>query len=393
MSMGPGFAQATIDSARDVKHRQLARAVLTVPPLPTPVSDFHGIQPLLGWALETISPDAWPVHWQAVGHGPLIDEYRCAWTRERLREWFRHRDLLQVLSTLTEAGLSPLLLKGAALAHRVYPHPTLRPRCDTDLLVTPEQRDTAIAALQSLGYQRTQREPRGERLSYQTTLYRRDEDGVCHAVDLHWRISNRQALAHTLVYGSLRSRAQALPTLPGALLPCRIHLLLHACLHRAGHLRERCQIAGQVLRAGNRLLWLYDIHLLVAALDAEDWRSLTEEAAALGLCRVLADGLGHTREHFDTPLPDGLLGALDAAGQESAAAYLRGSALSTLVTDFRTLDWRGRWQLGREMLFPPMARPGQETPGTLSLGWRYLRRLVRGGSRLLLAEGRARLLS
>lgn len=366
-------------------HQHLSSAWLDNP---LSFSEFHGIQPLLGWALDVTPPADWPAIWHQAPHRELSATLLQAWRRERTRELFRRRELHQLLPALQHGGLRPLLLKGSALAYQVYPHPALRPRCDTDLLVAPGEQQNAIDALQQLGYQRATREPWGERLCYQTSLYRQDEDSVTHAVDLHWRISNRQALADTLDYSRLAARSQSLAALPGARIPCPIHLLLHACLHRAAHLREQREIAGVLQNSGNRLLWLYDIHLLSTGLDADDWRRLLDEARARGLRALLADGLRHSQAWFATPVPKALLEILDAPPREPAAAYLRASPLAHLLADFRALDWRGRRQLAREMLLPPAESLGWDSPGSAFVAFLYLRRIARGVCRRLLPTAR-----
>ena len=60
----------------------------------------------------------------------------------------RERSLQQAISLLRQAGVEPVLVKGWAIA-RLYPEPGLRPYCDIDLCVLPEQYAAAKAALQS----------------------------------------------------------------------------------------------------------------------------------------------------------------------------------------------------------------------------------------------------
>jgi hypothetical protein len=55
---------------------------------------------------------------------------------------------------LHRAGVTTLVLKGAALAYTHYPAAYLRPRGDTDLLVKPTDRAMADYALGTLRYKR-----------------------------------------------------------------------------------------------------------------------------------------------------------------------------------------------------------------------------------------------
>jgi hypothetical protein len=87
-------------------------------------------------------------------------------TTEHLRHLY-HRDtaygvarrgvLRAVLGRFSEASVSVIVLKGAALAALVYPSPTLRPMGDVDLLVHPRDRDRVDAALAHLGPERCSR--------------------------------------------------------------------------------------------------------------------------------------------------------------------------------------------------------------------------------------------
>ena len=51
-------------------------------------------------------------------------------------ELLRKHELVRVLEALARAEVATLLLKGTALAYSLYPAPTLRPRADTDVLIS-----------------------------------------------------------------------------------------------------------------------------------------------------------------------------------------------------------------------------------------------------------------
>jgi len=64
----------------------------------------------------------------------------------------RAKTLAQVLEAFQTAGIDALLLKGAALAHLVYPQPGLRPMRDVDVLVSRSQAPQAQTLLAELGF-------------------------------------------------------------------------------------------------------------------------------------------------------------------------------------------------------------------------------------------------
>ncbi|RME73596.1 MAG: hypothetical protein D6784_11700, partial [Chloroflexi bacterium] len=63
------------------------------------------------------------------------------------------RQLTELLAAFSAAGIPVIVLKGALLAHLVYPDPALRPMNDIDLLFRPADLPTAARVLEDLGYQ------------------------------------------------------------------------------------------------------------------------------------------------------------------------------------------------------------------------------------------------
>lgn len=93
-------------------------------------------------------------------------------------------DLLHIGGLLEGYNVRYRVLKGAAFAHLDYPDPSLRSFADVDLLVRPEQYDTAVCALTKAGFVRKFREVRAG-------FDQRFGKGACltgkngHEVDLH----------------------------------------------------------------------------------------------------------------------------------------------------------------------------------------------------------------
>ncbi len=105
----------------------------------------------------------------------------------------------------------------------------------------------------------------------QFQLCRVDESGASHTLDIHWRIAVPKVFAERLTYDDLRRDAVAVPRLgPHALAPSLPLALVVSCLHRTAH-----------HGTSTRLLWLYDIHLLAAALSERDWDLVVERAAVI----------------------------------------------------------------------------------------------------------------
>ena len=58
----------------------------------------------------------------------------------------------QVQTALAEANIPAMWIKGSALAHTIYPKPSLRPMCDLDVLVPYDRREAAFEEVTQLGY-------------------------------------------------------------------------------------------------------------------------------------------------------------------------------------------------------------------------------------------------
>jgi hypothetical protein len=94
------------------------------------------------------------------------------------------RRLLRLIGAFYAAGVRAVVLKGTAVAHAVYPDPTMRPFGDLDLLVAASAWRTACEVLRAEGYRRDLPEPRpgfDERFGKAAT--HSDAEGV--QVDLH----------------------------------------------------------------------------------------------------------------------------------------------------------------------------------------------------------------
>ena len=64
----------------------------------------------------------------------------------------RAKVLAEILDAFQDAGIQTLVLKGAALAHLVYPHPGLRVMRDVDILVSKSEARRAQARLAEMGF-------------------------------------------------------------------------------------------------------------------------------------------------------------------------------------------------------------------------------------------------
>lgn len=266
--------------------------------------------------------------------------------RDASLELMRESEYRRLLETLGTAALQPVIIKGTALAYSLYRQPHWRSRCDLDLVFRNRAAAlSVIVLLREAGYRRPNAVD-GDWITQAITLVKRDSLGITHSLDLHWSPINQPALAATLGFAEIAEAAHKLPSLgPHARIPAPSHALLIACLHRIANIRT-----GRA----NRLIWLYDIHLLSETLDPDQWRWLEALARARGIAGLLLDGLLAARDRLGTRLPDETVETLqDAAASQWRTPARFASERAALLSDLRALPgWRAPSRLLREHLLP-----------------------------------------
>ena len=253
----------------------------------------------------------------------------------------------RVVSALEGGGVPALLMKGAPLAYSHYRQPWLRPRVDTDLLIEPECRPASIEVMRAEGYA-----PgtgfSGELVTHQHVWERVDRQGLCHIFDIHTLVANPHLFARVLQFRELASRAAPVPALgPAARGLGAADALLLAAVHCAAH-----------HYASNRLIWLYDIHLLVNGMDDGQLRQLDARATAQGVRAVTADAITAAAERFGVPVPPAALVESPSGRAEATASFLEPgrTKVDILREDLRALPgWCAKARLVLEYLFPPAA--------------------------------------
>jgi hypothetical protein len=221
------------------------------------VAAIHGVSPLLAETLR------WP------GPAPWLKFL----AEQRSRTAARFGRILELLNQLgsdaRRASIALVPLKGAALhALGVY-RPGARPMADVDVLVQPDQADSAAKLLAACGFLETHQ-------NWKHRVFARSSDAAPEAlgegahngikIELHCRIAEalpRRVVDVSAVIFSRRLQPGLNPY------PSRTALLLHLLLHAAGSMAMR-QL---------RLLQLHDIARLASQMSDEDWDDLFGDAA------------------------------------------------------------------------------------------------------------------
>jgi hypothetical protein len=159
-------------------------------------------------------------------------------------------------------------------------------------------------------------------------------------------------------------------------------------MHRIAHHNDIPRRIGKSrFYAADRLIWLYDIHLLAEGLSAPEWARFVDLAAEKGMREICLDGLRSSRERFATTLPETLMGQLQVSGDaELSALHLGHGLLRRRLSDLRSLrSWRQRLVILREWTVPPadymLRRYGVKSRWLLP--YLYTRRAVAGVRKML----------
>jgi hypothetical protein len=121
-----------------------------------------------------------------------------------------------------------------------------------------------------------------------------------------------------------------------------------------------------------RLIWVYDVHLLASRLSADDFDRFAELARVKGWAAIAAQQLERAHLRFGTCVPERVTTRLAEAADEPSASYLRAGRRwhHELTSNLRGLgSWQDRWRLLGEVVFPSpryMLESYGITPGPLA---------------------------
>ncbi len=337
---------------------------------------YHGVLPLLHYLISSgrVVARNWPQ-----GIFDVLREHALAHAMWELR----HRDLLiRSLDALGAEGIQPVLFKGTALAYSLYPEPALRSRGDTDLIIPAGSLAALANALGTLGYER-ETGVTGESISYEASFTHHDPVSGAHVLDVHWRINNSEILSRLFSHEELLGQSRNIPELGrhagGAGL---VHGLLIACMHRATHVHNPYYANGVAHYGGDRLIWLYDIHLLATAFTPLQWDEFVKMAVEKGLGGVCLDGFESANSRFHTAIPNDVLDTLVQAGKGKISIYCNASALQQNWMDFLAIEGGVRkLRFVAQTLFPAPEYMRSKYPQGGWLPWLYFKRATGGISK------------
>lgn len=304
---------------------------------------------------------------------------------ERLKKHFWHLsalelrksdELAKLLQECSKRRITPLLLKGGGLAFTCYPHPELRERCDTDLFISVDDIQSMIQVMWDLGYSISYPVYK----SHQFSCVKKNNGGVVNIFDVHWRISNYSRFAGMLSFDEALHQAVSIPSLPGnALTLGKPDALLLSCVH----------LLANPAHHDSRLIWIYDIHLLVTSMQSDELNWFAHQAVARQVQDVCHTALAKSIQLFNTKVPVKVMEFLSAPLPASSyRRKLKQSNMGLVLDDLIILPGlRQKLAFAGELFFPPkeyLFKLYGRSSG-IGLPWLYARHIIGGmGKRLAL---------
>lgn len=217
---------------------------------------------------------------------------------------------VQVLDALASRGIAPVVLKGAALANRIYPDPLTRLSTDVDVWVQPGEVALASAALVQLGLTEVEAPEDPDDPSEHQRVF----SGPPGVVELHFRALSTFGSPVEASEGRAHAVEDALDGRRYLRLPPEDELA-YLCVHAAHHFLQR-------------LGWLLDLALYLESVEV-DWDRFVDACRRTGhpeLCHVSLDAVHRA---LGAPVPEAVLEAL------APPRWKRWMASQVLFTDER----------------------------------------------------------
>jgi hypothetical protein len=210
------------------------------------------------------------------------------------QDLIRSQELASLFKTFAENNINFMVFKGGALAYSHYQESYLRVRCDTDILFQNQRHaEQAWAILKQLGYSKSNTLT-GSYVGFQFCCIKPLKSRANHVLDCHIKFNDHLFYAKTLTFDILKQqaifRAEPFPMLT----PCDTHAALIALMHRTTTLSS-----GQP----DRLIWLYDIYLLLSQFTDQQWLNFTSLAKDKKICGTCLDGINKTMQFFPLNTP------------------------------------------------------------------------------------------
>ena len=297
-----------------------------------------------------------------------------------IKEIYRKQHLVKLLEILTKNEIKCLILKGTALAYTIYERPYLRPRLDTDIFINIDDKQKLDQLLIDNGFSKSSTIS-GEFVSHQNT-YKQNQNGISHAYDIHWKISNRNAYANRFNFDQLYANRVKLSKLSDLAFGLNnVDAFLHGTVHYFGHRSDE----------RDRLIWLYDLHHLCNQFSHQQWELLLQASKRKQFDPLIKQILEVCETIFSIRVPNYVLNELKNSQtnlsdiENKRLNAENWSRIDQFKSDWAALSFKQRCQLIKENLLPPseFILKQNNSSTKLLLPYFYLKRIISGGFKIL----------
>jgi hypothetical protein len=247
--------------------------------------ELHRLMPLLSKALTAGGVDDPELP-------RLKGVYQFTWYRSQLL----FTDGAALVGRLAAAGVSTLLLRGAAMAVAYHGDAGVRPMNDVDVLVREAELGCARRVAEAEGWRPVAGSERFERREAAAVL-RNDQGRV---VRLHWQPSRNLSLPDA-AWEPMWQRA--------------VEVTFHHTLARvpsaADHLVLAC-IDGARANSGSSLRWITDVTVLLRSVPNLNWDIVLSEARRHRVALLVSEALRYLVQALDVKVPQPVVEALAA---------------------------------------------------------------------------------
>lgn len=278
-------------------------------------------------------------------------EWRNAYYQNACRNTLLLKELGNVLQNLADVGVDVIVLKGAALAEKVYGDIAARQMVDLDLLIKPEDLTIVRKVVANLGYKLAgvemqsgfNEEFRNEEIHWKQGL-------VNVNLDLHWKLVSpiyyqRTFLTDWFWETAIPTKISGSPAFILGNEAQIVYLCAHLMLHHGG----------------NSLLWLHDIAEAIAFSPTQiDWNLVISKAQTYNLVLSVQQILLRVADEWKAEIPGNVrsqLATLKPSWEEVRAySWQNQTMVLRLFDDLAgAKDWLTRLHIAWDTLFPSRA--------------------------------------
>lgn len=306
----------------------------------------------------------------------------------RSKAWFweavamlRLDTLKLLLSEAKDRELPVLLMKGTALSFQLYSNPGLRPCIDIDVFIKEEQIAEFLELLQHLGFKT---DFTGEKsvICSQFNATKFTDCGHPIVLDVHYQINNQAEYARYFKFPEMYANSVSVTGISSEARALSLgDAYILACIHLQGH-----YAVGEPIKR----VWLYDIHLLLQAMDIEHQKHVLKLIDSTSVDNICAYWTHVVSSHFKTKIPDILQEKLDDIVRQNPGRFLNDvSSVMQLWSQFYYLEnMRSRLIFLRQLFCPPKKYMRTKYPESkLWVGFLYLRRIITGFIKIIFKKG------